>query len=48
MAENDPSSLKLRRQARWRNIEMTDGILRRLPVKGADGSIDLIEMGSIL
>jgi hypothetical protein len=28
-------------------MKSTDGILRRLPVKGADGSIDLIEMDSI-
>jgi hypothetical protein len=26
---------------------MTDAILRRLPVKGADGSIDLIEIDGI-
>ena len=30
-----------------RNIEMTDAILRRLPLKGADASIDLIEIGGI-
>jgi hypothetical protein len=28
-------------------MKSTDGILRRLPVKGTDGSIDLIEMDSI-
>ncbi|MCK5418177.1 MAG: hypothetical protein KAI93_06715 [Desulfobacterales bacterium] len=28
-------------------MKSTDGILRRLPVKGADGSIDLIEIDAI-
>jgi DNA-binding LytR/AlgR family response regulator len=28
-------------------MKATDGILRRLPVKGADGSIDLIEIDGI-